>query len=122
MSAIPYLDDILAPDVEVITIKEAAGRLRVPLTRFEQMIRDREVIAFKRDRVPVVPTVFLEEEGRILKGLPATINLLRDGGYSEAEIVRWLFADDDSLPGRPIEALRDNRGKEITRRAQAMAV
>lgn len=122
MSAIPYLDDILAPDVEVITIKEAAGRLRVPLTRFEQMIRDREVIAFKRDRVPVVPTVFLEEEGRILKGLPATINLLRDGGYSEAEIVRWLFAVDDSLPGRPIEALRDNRGKEITRRAQAMAV
>ncbi len=122
MSAIPYLDDILAPDVEVITIKEAAGRLRVPLTRFEQMIRDREVIAFKRDRVPVVPTVFLEEEGRILKGLPATINLLRDGGYSEAEIVRWLFAVDESLPGRPIEALRDNRGKEITRRAQAMAI
>ncbi|HEX4248445.1 MAG TPA: Rv2175c family DNA-binding protein, partial [Pseudonocardia sp.] len=44
-----------------------------------------------------------------------------DGGYDDQEIVRWLFEDDPSLPGTPIEALRGNRGREIKRRAQAMA-
>ena len=122
MSGIPYLEDVLPEDVPVITLKEAARRMGVPITRVEQMVRDRDLIAFKRKRVPVVPEVFVEAEGGVLKGLPATINLLRDGGYSEEEIVRWLFAVDDSLPGSPVDALHGNRGKEVTRRAQAMAM
>ena len=123
VSPIPYLDDILDPDIAVVSVADAARRLRMPLSRLEQMLRDRELIAVKRSRVPVVPEVFLEEaNGRILKGLPGTINVLRDGGYSEEEIVRWLFTDDDSLPGRPVDALRAQRSKEITRRAQAMAL
>lgn len=121
MSPVPYLDDILGPDVDVITTKEAASRLAVPLSRLEQMVRDRALLAFKRSRVPVVPTVFIAE-GRVLKGLTGTINLLLDGGYSEPEIAAWLFADDTTLPGTPIQALHDNRGKEVTRRAQAMAL
>lgn len=122
MSGIPYLEDVLPEDVAVITLKAAAHRMGVPITRVEQMVRDRELIAFKRKRVPVVPEVFVEAGGGVLKGLPATINLLRDGGYSEEEIVRWLFTVDDSLPGSPIDALHGNRGKEVTRRAQAMAM
>ena len=31
----------------------------------------------------------------------------------------WLFTDDD-LPGRPIDALRENRGSEVKRRAQVL--
>ena len=57
----------------------------------------------------------------VVKGLAGTITVLRDGGYADDEILRWLFADDDSLPGTPIAALRSNRGREIKRRAQAMA-
>lgn len=121
MSPVPYLDDILGPAVEVITTKEAASRLAVPLSRLEQMVRDRALLAFKRSRVPVVPSVFIAE-GRVLKGLSGTINLLLDGGYDEREIAAWLFADDATLPGSPIQALQDNRGKEVTRRAQAMAL
>ena len=34
---------------------------------------------------------------------------------------RELFTADDTIPGRPIDALRENRGSEIKRRAQAMA-
>ena len=122
VSGIPYLEDVLPEDVPVITLKEAAHRMGVPITRVEQMVRDRDLIAFKRKRVPVVTEVFVGTAGDVLKGLPATINLLRDGGYSEEEIVRWLFAEDDSLPGSPIDALHGNRGKEVTRRAQAMAL
>jgi hypothetical protein len=38
--------------------------------------------------------------------------------YSDDEIVEWLYREDDSLPGSPIEALRANRGSEVKRRAQ----
>jgi hypothetical protein len=47
--------------------------------------------------------------------------VLRDGGYADEEILRWLFEEDPSLPGTPIGALRSNRGREVKRRAQAMA-
>jgi hypothetical protein len=47
--------------------------------------------------------------------------VLHDGGYDDAAILAWLFTPDDSLPGRPIDALRENRGSEVKRRAQAMA-
>lgn len=122
VSAIPYLDDVLGADVPVLSLTDAAKRLGVPLSRVEQMVRDHDLLAFKRQRVPVVPEVFLEDEGRVLKGLPGLITLMRDGGYAEEEVLRWLFADDETLPGTPVEALHHDRGKEVTRRAQAMAL
>ena len=33
----------------------------------------------------------------------------------------WLFREDDTLPGTPVEALRGDRHGEVTRRAQALA-
>jgi hypothetical protein len=57
----------------------------------------------------------------VVKGLSGTITVLRDGGYSDTDILRWLFADEDSLPGTPIESLRAGRHREVKRRAQAMA-
>ena len=47
------------------------------------------------------------------------INLLRDAHFGDEEIVDWLFRADDSLPGTPIQALRENRGTEVKRRAQS---
>jgi hypothetical protein len=41
VSGIPYLEDVLPEDVVVITLKEAAQRMGVPITRIEQMVRDR---------------------------------------------------------------------------------
>ena len=46
---------------------------------------------------------------------------LHDGGYDDRECIAWLFLDAE-LPGRPIDALRENRGSEAKRRAQAMAL
>ncbi|MDT7784375.1 MAG: hypothetical protein QOF58_2794, partial [Pseudonocardiales bacterium] len=46
--------------------------------------------------------------------------VLRDQNFSTDEILRWLFTEDTSLPGTPIEALRGDRGREVKRRAQAM--
>jgi hypothetical protein len=44
---------------------------------------------------------------------------MHDNGYDDRECIAWLFLDAD-LPGRPIDALRENRGAEVKRRAQAM--
>jgi hypothetical protein len=57
----------------------------------------------------------------VVKGVPGVLTVLHDGGYDDREAIRWLFTDDESLPGRPIDALRENRGSEVKRRAQAMA-
>jgi hypothetical protein len=36
------------------------------------------------------------------------------------ESVVWLYTPDDTLPGRPVDALVENRGTEVRRRAQAL--
>ena len=47
--------------------------------------------------------------------------MLYDGGFTEEEILAYLFTPDDSLPGRPIDALHGHGAREVIRRAQAMA-
>jgi hypothetical protein len=119
VSAIPAAPDVLAPDVEVMPLAEVAQRLGLPVTRVHQLIRDGHLLAVRREGVLGVPTLFLTDTA-IVKGLGGTITLLRDNGYNEDEILRWLFAADESLPGTPIDALRGDRGREVKRRAQAM--
>ena len=60
-------------------------------------------------------------DGEIVKGVPGLLTLFSDGGWDDREKLTWLFTADDSLPGRPIDALRENRGAEVKRRAQALA-
>jgi hypothetical protein len=60
-------------------------------------------------------------DGEIAKGVPGVLVVLHDGGYDDREALQWLFTADDSLPGRPVDALRENRGSEVKRRAQALA-
>ncbi|WP_253769990.1 Rv2175c family DNA-binding protein [Goodfellowiella coeruleoviolacea] len=121
MSAIPAAADVLAPELEVLTLPEVADRLGLPVTRVHQMLRDGALIAERRNGVLVVPEQFLAAGG-VVKGLTGTITVLRDAGFSTDEMLRWLFTADDSLPGTPIEALRSNRGREVKRRAQALAL
>jgi uncharacterized protein len=101
-------------------VAEVAARLSVPVTRVHQYVRDGQLLAVRREGTVAVPADFLEGNA-VVKGLPGTITVLRDGGYSDDEILRWLFADDDSLPGTPVASLRSGRHKEVKRRAQAMA-
>lgn len=111
---------MLADDVKALSIPEVAQRLGVAVSRVHQLVRDGHLLAISRDGALAVPEVFLADRA-VVKGLPGTITVLRDGGYADDEILRWLFAEDTSLPGTPIAALRSNRGREVKRRAQAMA-
>jgi hypothetical protein len=111
---------VLADDVAVLPVADVAQMLDLPVSRVHQMVRDGHLLSLRRDGAVWVPSDFFDDSAPV-KGLSGTIMLLRDGGYGDPEILRWLFADDPSLPGSPIAVLRAGRHREVKRRAQAMA-
>jgi hypothetical protein len=125
VSAIPSADDVLGPDVAMLPLPDVAERLDVPVTKVRQALRDGQLIAVRRSGVLLVPEVFLAKEGEVeevVKGLPGTITVLGDAGFSPTDMLRWLFTPDETLPGgTPIHALRATGGREVKRRAQALA-
>jgi hypothetical protein len=115
------LDDLDTLVDAWLTVPEAGERLGEPANRARQLLRDGKLLGVRRgeNNALYVPAAFLGD-GVIVKGLPGVITVLRDNRYSDEEAVRWLYTPDDSLPGRPIDALRENRGTEVKRRAQAL--
>lgn len=116
---------MLSADVAVLPVAEVAQLLSQPVSRVHQLVRDGQLLSFRRDGEVVVPAEFLDhsEEGvvSVVKGLPGTITLMRDGGYADGDILRWLFSDDEVLPSTPMASLRAGRHREVKRRAQLLA-
>jgi hypothetical protein len=114
-------DDLNELIGEWIDWSQASDELHVSVSKVRQLIREHQLAA----AVPTpgagqkVPAELLMD-GEIVKGVPGVCTVLHDTGYDDREILRWLFTPDDTLPGRPIDALRENRGSEVKRRAQAM--
>lgn len=110
--------------MELLPLPDVAARTGMDILAVRQLLKDGKVLAVRRpgDGVLCIPADQLDEGGQPVKHLPAVITLLRDGGYADDEALRWLTTPDDSLPGTPLQQLRDNRGTEIKRRAQALAL
>lgn len=100
---------------------DLAERWDMPVTKVHNMVKEGRLLAARvgKDAVRAVPALFLGEEGPV-ESLRGTITVLSDAGFSEDEAIRWLFTQDDSLPGRPVDALREGRKTEVRRRAQAL--
>jgi hypothetical protein len=104
-----------------LTIPEVADRLGLPPSRVKQCLREHKLLAVQRpEGTYSVPAEFLDGD-QIVRGLPGTLMLLFDCGFTEPEALRWLFTVDETLPGTPIQAIAENRGTEVRRRAQALA-
>ncbi|ADH68524.1 Uncharacterised protein [Nocardiopsis dassonvillei] len=103
-----------------LTLKEAAAPLGVSPNRIKTLIRENRMMGVVRDGELSIPAAFIDGDD-LVKGLPGTLLLLTDAGFSSEEALRWLFTPDDSLPGTPIQAMRENRGTEVRRRAQSLA-
>ncbi|GAB7034060.1 Rv2175c family DNA-binding protein [Streptomyces sp. NPDC021749] len=106
-----------------LTLPDIAERLGVEVTRIRQLVKEGQLIAVRRgeNRVLQVPADFIKDD-KVVKGLVGTLTLLKDDGFTDEEMLEWLFTEDESLPGTPVQALRENRGTEVKRRAQALAV
>lgn len=122
------VEPAVAPDVDEVvgqwfTVPDLAVALHTDVSRARQALRDLRVPLVRRGEHNVlsVPTAFVLD-GHWVKGLAGLLNVLADGRFEANDALRWLFAADDTLPGTPIDALRENRGTEVRRRAQAMAL
>lgn len=110
---------------EWMNLPDVAERMQVPITRVRQLMREGRIVAVPRgDRnVLSLPAAFLTaptegEPADLVKGLTGVLTLLRDAGFDAWEAIEWLHTPDESLPGTPIQALAENRGTEVKRRAQ----
>lgn len=112
---------VLPVDEPVITVPDAAERMGVVVTRVMAHLGDRDMIAVRKDGVRYLPARYFNEDGQLNRFVPGVIKLLLDGSYTEEEILEFLFTKDDSLPGRPIDAVHGHLAREVMRRAQAMA-
>ena len=116
-------DDLQTLIPDWLDWKAAAAALHVSVTKIRTLIREHQLAA----AVPSpgagqqVPAELIMD-GEIVKGVPGLLTLFADGGWDDREKLTWLFTEDDTLPGRPIDALRENRGSEVKRRAQALAL
>lgn len=106
--------------------------LGVAVTRVHQHLRDGHLLAVRRDGVVMVPQIFFTDD-HVVKPLPGLLAVMRDGGYRDTEMLRWLFTRDESLTvtrnnasepltnARPVDALHSHQAREVVRRAQALA-
>lgn len=121
MTDVPLADrDLSALVSQWLTWVEVGELLGVTPGKVRTMIKDHELAAAVSETGsgPRVPADFIQD-GQVVKGLPGLLTVLHDQNFDDRECIAWLFTDDD-LPGRPIDALRENRGREAKRRAQVL--
>jgi len=133
VSSIPAGDDVLDRDEPLYELSKVADLLHIPVTKVQQQLRDGHLVAVRRDGALLIPQVFFTDTGHVVKSLSGLLAVLRDGGFSATEILRWLFTADPSLEltrdgsretisnARPIDALHAHQAREVLRRAQALA-
>jgi len=117
-------DDLQDLVGEWLTVPDIGERMGLRLSDVRQMIEDRLVLGVRlgERKVLSVPSKFFNEDGP-LPELPGTFTVLGDSRMSDAQILRWLFTPDDSLPvqGAPMDALLAGFKTEVRRRAMEAA-
>ena len=105
-----------------LAVPEVADLIGTDAGRVRRMLQDRQLVGLRRGepRTLQVPAALLKDD-QPLSELRGTLVVLADAGYSDEEALRWLFSPDDTLPGSPVDALREGRKTEVRRRAQALA-
>jgi hypothetical protein len=102
-----------------LDLSEVADRFELTVMKVQQMIRDGQLLAVRRDGAMFVPAE-LAAGPNVIKHLPGVLTLLHDAGYNDEEALRWLYTADDTLPGTPANALNGHGATEVKRRAQAL--
>jgi hypothetical protein len=113
-----HTDQLVEP-AAWLSVADVAQRLEVPPNQARQMIRDRALLAVRREGALMVPAELIAT-ATVRKHLPGVLTLLHDAGYNEEEALRWLYTADESLPGCPATALSGDKATEVKRRAQAL--
>ena len=119
VSAFPCSDDVVPESVTLLPLPDVAEQLGIAVTRVHQMLRDHQLIAIRRGGIAGIPKDFFDSSGAVAKPLTGLITVMRDAKYTNEEILEWIYAEDDTLPGRPIDAIHGPLAREVVRRAAA---
>ena len=115
-------DELTISSAEWLTVPEVAERLGIRITKVHRLINDHQLLAERHDGILKVPGEMVTTDDRVAGHIAGIINVLRDSGFSDVELFRWLFTQDESLGSSPIAALHGHKAREVKRRAQAMAL
>lgn len=107
---------------EWLSLPDLAEVLGISIKDVHRLLDDRSITEWRvgERKVRSVPAAFVVDGG-IIDSLKGTITVLTDSGFTDEQLMIWLFTPDESLPGTPVQALREGRKTEIRRRAQALA-
>jgi len=114
----------MASETMWLTLPDVAERLGVAVTRVRELIRERQLLAVRReeDGVLQMPAAFLidgESGETAIPTLRGTIIVLADAGMDVDGIMRWLLSENDELGEAPVDALRSGKKASVRRVAQA---
>ena len=112
-------ESVTAAPTQWVNLPEIADKLDLSISKVNQMVRDGELLAVRRDGIKVVPAE-LVANSTVLKHLPGVLTLLRDAGYNDEEALRWLYEPDETVDGCGAKGLGGDRDREVKRRAQAL--
>lgn len=119
MTSPQNLDQLLEGE-ELLAFPDVAEMLGVPVTKVHDIVNAGKLVVYRTGGVNYIPAL-LFDDGEQSKFIAGAITVLADGGFAPEEILAYLFTEDESLPGRPIDALHGHGAREVIRRAQAMA-
>jgi len=106
--------------LEWLTTPDLVEALDEPLGRVRRLIADQYLVGSTRNGAFAVPAVFIVD-GRPLASLRGTIMVLTDAGFSDDEVIDWLFTDEPELGRTPIAALLDGHKSAVRRVARTLA-
>ena len=112
-------------DITVLPTDEVCRLLGIEERRLKQLIRARVLIEARGDDgVRGVPQEVLVKGANGWEPLPflqGTLTLLADDGFTAEESLAWLYAEQDELGERPIDALTSGRHHRVNRIASTLA-
>lgn len=103
----------------MLPVPDVAERTGLTVLQVRQLLKDGHVLGVRREDGILVLGIDQFDGPGPVKSLPAVLTLLKDARFSEQAAWEWLITPDDTLPGTPLQALQENRGTEVKRRAQA---
>lgn len=105
--------------IDWLTLPDVGERLGERPSRIHRMIDDRALVAVRRNGLRVVPAAFLDGD-RPLASIRGTVILLQDAGFTDDEVIEWLFTPEPELGHPPIDSLVAGRKAEVRRVAAAL--
>ena len=110
---------------KLLVLPDVAERLAIPYSKLRSAVREGKIGSLRNAQgILCIPEDFLvHAEGgyALVDGLEGTMTVLQDSGIPAAEGTLRPLEGEDTFEGRPSDALRQGRKKQVNSYASALA-